>query len=144
MKRLFFHNKIYKATICVLLIMTAINFSIVTSGLVGYATTESYEFGYDHECDDARIANPSDRYINQPDSGPSLHTDEFMDGYDDGFYECSFNSNNIGGDGNVTLAAECQMSLLNDDQLFQQLSEHQCLYFNSCMNPGDRLQVFHL
>lgn len=41
----------------------------------------------DHGCDDARL-NPSDRYINEPGKGPSFHTNEFMNGYDDGFNSC--------------------------------------------------------
>ena len=39
------------------------------------------ESGYDHGCDDARISDPSDQYINQPEKGPAYHTPEFMDGY---------------------------------------------------------------
>jgi hypothetical protein len=76
-----------------------------------------------------------------------------MDGYNDGFYECSTGksnpdsdypenfldenlSSNIVRDGNVTLGTECGMRLLNDGQVFQQLSEHQCFFFNSCVNLG--------
>jgi hypothetical protein len=39
--------------------------------------------------DDGGIADPSDRYINQPQKGPAFHTNEFMDGYYAGFDECS-------------------------------------------------------
>ena len=54
-----------------------------------------YDSGRDHGCDDARISDPSDRYINQPEKGPSFHTSEFMNGYDSGFSSCSSsNSNN--------------------------------------------------
>lgn len=54
-----------------------------------------YDSGYDHGCDDARISDSSDRYINQPEKGPSFHTSEFMNGYDSGFNSCSsYNSNN--------------------------------------------------
>ena len=67
-----------------------------------------------------------------------------MDGYNDGLVACSARdinpngnySDNYLGNGNVTIGAECQVPLLNDGQLFGQLSEHQCLYFNSCMNLG--------
>ena len=52
----------------------------------------------DHGCDDAGISDPSDRYINQPGKGPSTHTNEFMDGYYDGFYECSTTTNNSDSD----------------------------------------------
>lgn len=143
------------ATIFLLLITTAVNFSIVSPGSAGSAMTESYDSGYDHGCHNARISNPSDRYISQPGKGSSFHTNEFMDGYNDGFYMCSSGTNNpdsdypdyfldenlssssdIGRDGNVTLGAECGMRLLNDDQVFQQLSEHQCFFFNSCVNLG--------
>jgi hypothetical protein len=34
---------------------------------------------------DAKISNPDDRYINQPEKGPSFHTNEFMRGYNDGY-----------------------------------------------------------
>jgi hypothetical protein len=50
--------------------------------------SSSYESGYDHGCDDAGIADPDERYINQPERGPAFHTDEFMQGYDAGFYAC--------------------------------------------------------
>ena len=48
-----------------------------------------YESGYEHGCDDADISDPDDRYINQPEKGPSFHTNEFMRGYNDGYDECS-------------------------------------------------------
>lgn len=48
-----------------------------------------YNSGFDHGCDDARISDPDDRYINQPEKGPSHHTGAFMQGYDDGFDRCS-------------------------------------------------------
>jgi hypothetical protein len=48
-----------------------------------------YDSGYDHGCDDARVSDPDDRYINQPEKGPSRHTGAFMQGYDDGFDACS-------------------------------------------------------
>jgi hypothetical protein len=54
------------------------------------ATSKSpYESGYDHGCDDADISDPDDRYINQPEKGPSFHTNEFMRGYNAGYDECS-------------------------------------------------------
>jgi hypothetical protein len=48
-----------------------------------------YDSGYDHGCDDVGISDPSDRYINQPGKGPSFHTDEFMQGYNDALDDCS-------------------------------------------------------
>jgi hypothetical protein len=57
---------------------------------VAYAGGKSpYESGYDHGCDDADISDPDDRYINQPERGPSFHTDAFMRGYNAGFNACS-------------------------------------------------------
>lgn len=52
-----------------------------------------YDSGYDHGCDDANISNPSNMYINQPEKGPSFHTSEFMQGYDNGFNDCASSSN---------------------------------------------------
>jgi hypothetical protein len=48
-----------------------------------------FESGYEHGCNDSSIPNFSDRYINQPEKGPSFHTDEFMRGYDTGYNNCS-------------------------------------------------------
>lgn len=140
MKQLLFYNKTYK----VLMTAIAVYLLMIPSSSAGSAATEVYDNGYDHGCEDAGIADPSDRYINQPGKGPSFHTNEFMDGYDDGFVACSAQgsspngnySDNHLGNGNVTLGAECGMRLLNDDQVFQQLSEHQCFFFNSCVNLG--------
>jgi hypothetical protein len=55
-----------------------------------------YESGYDYGCDDADISDSDDRYINQPENGPSFHTDEFMSGYNDGYDECSNGGNSDG------------------------------------------------
>jgi len=51
----------------------------------------SYNSGYQHGCNDAKIDNISKRYINQLGNGPTYHTKEFMRGYDDGFDVCSNN-----------------------------------------------------
>ena len=74
-----------------------------------YASSNAYDSGYDHGCDDAGISDPSDRYYNQPEKGPSFHTDAFNNGYDKGFDACSGNDgggNNNGrddrGDGGST------------------------------------------
>ncbi len=57
-----------------------------------------YESGYDHGCDDANISDPEDRYINQPEKGPSFYTNEFMRGYNDGYDDCSGNgSSDVSG-----------------------------------------------
>jgi hypothetical protein len=55
-----------------------------------------YESGYDHGCDDADISDPDDRYINQPEKGPSFHTDQFMAGYSEGVDDCSDGDNGSG------------------------------------------------
>jgi hypothetical protein len=34
------------------------------------------------------------RYINQPEAGPSLNSDDFMHGYNDGFSACSASNDN--------------------------------------------------
>ena len=60
-----------------------------------YASSDAYDSGYGHGCDDAGISDPDDRYINQPEKGPSFHTGTFMRGYNDGFDACS--GNNRGG-----------------------------------------------
>jgi hypothetical protein len=61
-----------------------------------FASNDAYDSGRDHGCDDARISDPSDRYINEPGKGPSFHTNEFMNGYYDGFNSCGG-----GGDDNI-------------------------------------------
>lgn len=57
--------------------------------LANASSKSPYESGYDHGCDDADISDPVDRYVNQPEKGPSFHTNEFMRGYNDGYDECS-------------------------------------------------------
>ena len=42
----------------------------VTTGSSGYASSDAYDSGYNHGCDDAGISDPDDRYINQPEKGP--------------------------------------------------------------------------
>jgi hypothetical protein len=72
-------------------ILTIPIFAIPPSTSKAYAQSP-YSSGYDHGCDDAKIANPDDRYINQPGKGPTYHTGSFMNGYYDGFDSC-FDSN---------------------------------------------------
>ena len=59
-----------------------------------------YDSGYDHGCDDAKIAEYSDRYINQPGKGPISHTYDFMRGYYDGNSDCSESNENDNDDNN--------------------------------------------
>jgi hypothetical protein len=84
-------TKIIPIAIAVLLV------SVLASQLqsVNASSKSPYESGRDHGCDDADISDPDNRYINQPEKGPSFHTNEFMRGYNDGYDECS-NSNSSG------------------------------------------------
>jgi pyruvate dehydrogenase complex dehydrogenase (E1) component len=67
---------------------------VVSVSSSAYASSsDPYDSGYDHGCNDAGIPDPSDRYINQPEKGPSFHTDAFMQGYHDGFEGCSPTNN---------------------------------------------------
>lgn len=64
--------------------------SIVSFTIPSYASEDDpYDSGYDHGCDDAKIFDSSDRYINQPEKGPAFHTDRFMEGYNAGFSACA-------------------------------------------------------
>jgi hypothetical protein len=49
---------------------------------------KNYDSGYSHGCADAKISDPSQRYINQPGMGPNFHTDNFDQEYKDGFSIC--------------------------------------------------------
>ena len=53
------------------------------------ASCDAYDSEYDHGCDDSDFENPGDRYINQPGNGSSKQSDEFMNGYEDGFNACN-------------------------------------------------------
>jgi hypothetical protein len=76
----------------IMIVVTASLILSTQSMFTAYGSESSpYESGYDHGCDDAGISNPSGRYINQPEKGPAFHTDEFMEGYNDGFDSCSGN-----------------------------------------------------
>ena len=67
--------------ICIMYVQmsVAILFLIANTiaALVPYANASSespYSSGYNHGCDDAKISDPDDRYINQPEKGPNFHT----------------------------------------------------------------------
>jgi hypothetical protein len=79
-------------------IFTALVLSIPGSALA--SSNSPYDSGYDHGCDDAGISDSSDRYINQPEKGPSFHTSEFMNGYNAGVSSCSFSNSNDGNNYN--------------------------------------------
>lgn len=57
------------------------------------ATNVAYNSGYAHGCSDAKISDPPNRYINQPERGHNFHSSDFMLGYDNGFEVCT-NANN--------------------------------------------------
>ena len=79
-------NNKFKHTLCYLILALS---STSMLGSSAYASEESpYDSGYDHGCDDARISDPDDRYINQDGKGADNHTNEFMDGYNDGYDSC--------------------------------------------------------
>lgn len=59
------------------------------------ASNDPYDSGYDHGCADAKISEPSDRYINQPEKGLAFHSDLFMQGYYDGYDACTTSIENI-------------------------------------------------
>jgi len=85
----------FKYTICYLIIALS---STAILGSSAYASEESpYDSGYDHGCDDVRISDPDDRYINPDGKGSENHTDRFMDGYHYGFAACSGNVPNVRG-----------------------------------------------
>jgi uncharacterized membrane protein YgcG len=78
--------------LCVLVILAAI---LIQCGQCAYAIS-GYESGYKHRCDDAKLSDQSEKYINQPENGPSFHSDAFVQGYESGFNSCSAHqSNNI-------------------------------------------------
>jgi hypothetical protein len=69
----------------------------------GMAKGMPFQAGYDHGCRYAKLMF-SERYINQPDKGPSFHTQGFMSGYNAGLSACSHESSsvasNVGASGN--------------------------------------------
>lgn len=68
---------------------------MVTSALNTNASSDPYDSGYDHGCDDADISDPDQKYISQPERGPSFHTGTFMQGYYDGYNACSHSTEKI-------------------------------------------------
>lgn len=47
--------------------------------------------GYSRGCSDSQIYDPADRYINQAGMGPSFHSKQFMQAYNEGYNACSNN-----------------------------------------------------
>jgi hypothetical protein len=58
-----------------------------SEGEIIASTISNEESGYDHGCEDSEL-DPEDRYINEPGKGAAYHTDEFMDGYMEGYDKC--------------------------------------------------------
>jgi|SRR5689334_20043544 hypothetical protein len=73
-----------------LVISTAIS---VQLGQCAHAISK-YGSGYNHGCDDAKLADQSERYINQPERGPNCHSHTFMQGYESCFNSCSIHQSN--------------------------------------------------
>jgi hypothetical protein len=85
---------------------------------VNASSDSPYRSGYDHGCDDASISDPSERYINLPEKGPSFHTGEFMNGYYDGFNACSDgvgDAENNDADGNLRVIASLDMGTYGNE-----------------------------
>jgi Bacterial Ig domain len=53
-----------------------------------------YDSGYNHGCNDAKVADSSQRYINQSGKGPNFHSNAFMQGYESGLSSCSVDQSN--------------------------------------------------
>ena len=70
------------------LIFLLLTISLIACGSSANSSSDAYDSGYDHGCDDA-LLDPSDRYINEAGKGPEFHTGAFMEGYDAGFTACS-------------------------------------------------------
>jgi len=66
---------------------------LIQIGQYAYAIS-GYDSGYNHGCDDAKVADPSERYINQPEKGSNFHSDAFMQGYKSDFNSCSVQQSN--------------------------------------------------
>jgi hypothetical protein len=61
---------------------------LIQLGQYAYAIS-GYDSGYNHGCDDAKVGDLSERYINQLGKGANFHSDTFMQGYKSGFNSCS-------------------------------------------------------
>ena len=93
-KYLFYNNLGFLAKIFCYLYFLVISLAILIQfGQCAYAVS-GYDSGYNHGCDDAKLTDPSERYINQPERGPNFHSDTFMQGYKSGFNSCSVHRSN--------------------------------------------------
>ena len=87
---LFLTTDQYDKSGALITLLAILCFSIISSSSSSYGKSD----GYEHGCNDAGISDKASRYINQPEAGPSLHSDEFMHGYNDGFDACSSSNDN--------------------------------------------------
>jgi hypothetical protein len=73
----------------VVLALGLISTVMITPSPITVNSSESspYDSGYNHGHNDSGLPE-SDKYINQPEKGPSFHTQEFMNGYYDGLNNC--------------------------------------------------------
>ena len=81
----------YKVSLMVAFLICTLTLLSPLSSVQG-SKASPYDSGYDHGCDDASISDPSSKYINQDEKGPSYHTGEFMSGYYAGVNACSGSS----------------------------------------------------
>ena len=73
--------------------MVALMIASLAFGSVGLADAKNeggpkaYKSGYSHGCDDVGLPE-DEKYINQPEKGPRYHSQDFMDGYYNGYSTC--------------------------------------------------------
>jgi hypothetical protein len=148
---------VYKLEISFVAFLVLASFAASQMELAMASSKPPYESGYDHGCNDADISDLGDRYISQPERGPSFHTDEFMEGYDDGYVECSdvSNSDNSGSNELADWNDSCRDAGYNDGQNgpFNQPTYDHCgdeeggddAYFNGfingCIDAGNTRDV---
>jgi hypothetical protein len=107
-------------------IQTILCFSIISSSSSGYGKSDVYNSGYEHGCNDAGISDKASRYINQPEAGPSLNSDEFMHGYNDGFDACSSSNDN---------------SNMEDENFAKKMCEDYGYCEDTCISPIDGMRT---
>ena len=97
-------------SVCFLIISVFLFTSLISiSASTTNASSNPYDSGYEHGCDDAKISDSSDRYINQPDKGPGFHTDAFMQGYYDGYGACTNSRENTSSPGVGTFRIDAKI-----------------------------------
>jgi hypothetical protein len=109
----------YVRALFTIFFLTFLIASTAAATLTPYANASSkspYDSGYDHGCNDSEL-KPKDRYINEPGKGVAYHTDEFMDGYRDGYDECR---NNLEREGSTSsnVGATSEEGSIDSDECF--------------------------